>query len=663
MTPENMIEAISEKTIKLLLNSNEPLTSKAIALEINVSESSVKHNIKNVRDIVSSVQAELKSAPGKGFWIEVDEDQKKKLNEIINTNKDKAYSYNYRRKYILEILCKENSNYTLQIFADDLGVGKNVILKDLESIEKWLHFFDIEIIRIRNKGIQMKGGEFDVRQAIIYANTAFMDNIENDLDRPDDLDFRVSKSFYNYFMKMYPDNDIYYIQDLLLDVEQELDLRFEDFSFIQLVEYICVSYNRIQEGRLIIENNILNKCKIKLPVFNVARKVVAKLARGVQGYWMIEIHCMAAQFSLYGVYDEAATNSLIMEQYYSSEARKFVENLQRIIVNKKILISNNLIDDISLLFRKKKLLKSFQNINSNYLIKDIKKQLPSLYAVIMANVEYLEKEMTIKFTENDIAYITMLIDNAIEDTNDDLKVLLITSFDYNTSKYLENKIKRSVEHMYIKKVIHPDDLDKEDISKYDLLLTTVLLDNEKVIKISRRVDNFDLNLISKEVEKKRKEKHMLLVKEQKMFKEDLIVNNFKAKRKEDVIEAGAKLLHEKGYVTDKFCDVLIERENFISTAMGNGIAIPHGFKKEINDTAVAVIKLDHPIDWNEGEKVEIVFIIAINTDESEFIYNFFARFYELINDEARVEVLKKATNSKEIFQIVEELGNVIRIEE
>lgn len=653
-----MIEAISEKTIKILLNSSEPLTSKVIALEINVSESSVKHNIKNVRDILSSVGATLNSAPGKGFWIEADAFQKKKINNIINANKDKAYSFNYRRKYILEILYQTNSNYTLQIFADDLGVGKNIIVKDLENIEKWLGFFDVEIVRIRNKGIQMKGGEFNIRQAIIYSNTAFMDNIEMDLDRPDILDFRISKTFYNYFKKMYPKNDIYYIEDILLEVERELDIRFEDVSFIQLMEYICVSANRIKEGCLIIENNILNNCKISLPVFNVAKNVISKLAKDIQGYLMIEIHCMAAQFTIYGAYD-VASGSLIKEEYYEELAREFIEYLQKIIVNKKILVSNNLIEDMSLLFRKKKILKSYQIINSNYLKKDIKKQLPSLYAVVLANVEYLENKLKIKFTDNDIAYIVMLIDNAIEDTNDDLKTLLITSFDYNTRKYLENKIKRSIQHIKIEKVIHPYELKQEDVSKYELMITTVLLENSEALKVSRRVDTFDLDLIAKEVEKKRKEKQMIWVKEQKMFTEELILNNFKAKRKEEVLMAGAELLKEKGYVTDKFYDVLLERENFISTSMGNGIAIPHAFKTEIYETAVGVIKLERPILWNEGENVEVVFIIAIHSDESDFIYNFFARFYELMNDSVRLEVLKRANNEHEIFCAVEELGSVI----
>lgn len=654
-----MIEAISEKTIKVLLESDTLITSKMIALEIGMSESSVKHNMKEVRQIINASFATLKSVPGKGFWIEANEKQREALIAIVNENRDKAYSFNYRRNYILDILFQENADYTIQIFADDLGVGRNVIIKDLESIEKWLGFFDIQMIRIRNKGILIKGGEFDIRQAIIYNNTSLMDTMEMDLSRPDDLDFRVSKTFYNYFCKVYPKNDIYHIQDILLSAERELDYHFEDVSFIQLMEYISVAFNRIHKGCLVLENNILNKCKITLKEFEAAKHLILPTIGDIQAYLSIEIRCMAAQFSLYGSYEEATNSSFIKEEFYEYEARAFVERLQNIMLNKKILINDNLINDFTLLFKKKKLQKSYQIINSNYLKRDIKKQLPSLYAIILANVQPLEHALNVKFTENDIAYFVMLMDNAMEDTIDEVTILLITTFDYNTAKYLENKIKRCIRNIRIEKVIHLDQIEKEDFSLYDIVLTTVLLDIEGIIKISRRVDTFDLDLISREVKLKRNIKQMIITRDEKqLFKKDLICNNFKAKRKEDVFEKGVKLLSQQGYTTSAFYDVLIQRENFVSTAIGNGVAIPHGYKSEILKSGIAVIKLERPIDWNENEKVEVVFIIAIEMDNRKEIYNFFAKFYALIEDKEKLERIKLSKTNEEIYIALKEIGTI-----
>lgn len=651
-----MIEAISEKTIKLLLHQTHPLTSKEIALAIGMSESSVKHNMKDVKQILSQAHAVLKSVPGKGFWIEAEDTQKAILSTLVHENRDKAYSFNYRRNYILHILFQNHAEYTIQIFADDLGVGKNVIIKDLESIEKWLNFFDIKLNRVRNRGIMIEGGEFDIRQAIIYNNTSLMDNMVLDLHRPDDLDFRISNTFYNYFKKTYAEDDIYKIQDRLLKAEFALDYHFEDFSFIQLMEYVNVCVHRIKQQRTIQERTVLHRCKVTKRTNEVAKKLLLSCIEEPCERLDLEVHCMAAQLTLYGAYEDALNDSFIKDEFYENEARNFIYNLQSIMVNRKIMVNENLINDVALLFKKKKMQKSYQIMNSNYLKYDVKRQLPSLYAIVLANIQPLEYSLNAKFTENDIIYFVMLIDNAMEEQNDQIRILFITSFDDNTANYLMNKIKRSIPEIHIEKWIHPEEFKDEDGNAYDLILTTVLMEEEQIVKISRRVDTYDLDLIEREVEMKRKIKQRIIVKNQQLFSEDLIYHNFKAKRKEEVLERAVIMMTQQGYVTSRFYDVLMQRENFVSTAIGNGVAIPHGYKTEIKRSGIAVFKLDRPMDWTENEKVELVFIIAIDFDDAKEIHEFFTKFYALIDDKERLQEILNAKNKHEIYQIIEDIG-------
>ena len=652
-----MIEAISEKTIKLLLRHKEPMTSKQIANEIGMSESSIKHNMKEVRAIISSIHASLKSVPGKGFWIECDEVQRQNLSLLVDQDRDKTYSFHFRRNYILEVLFQENGEYTIQIFADDLGVGKNVIIKDLEAIEKWLSFFDIKLNRIRNRGIMIEGGEFDIRQAIIYNHTSLMESMDMNLERPDDLDFRISKTFYNYFSKVYNQECIYDIQNILLACECELDYHFEDFSCIQLLEYIYVSLQRIKAGHSITERTVLHHCKVTPLTYQSAKHILCHLNVGCD-VDDAEIHCMAAQLTLYGAYEDALSDSFIKDEFYENEARNFLDRLQNIILNQNIMVNENLIDDIATLFKKKKMQKSYQIMNSNYLKYDIKRELPSLYAIVLANIQPLEYALNAKFTENDIVYFAMLIDNAIEETSDEINMLFITTFDEHTARYLVKKIKRSIRMIRIDRMIHPDDFIHEDVSKYDVCLTTVLMDDERVIKISRRVDTYDLRIIEREVEKKRKDKQTIIVRDNQLFHEDLICCNFKARKKEEVIEQGVKMLTQQGYTNEAFYDVLLQRENFVSTAIGNGVAIPHGYKTEIIRSGIATFKLDRPIDWTEQEKVELVFIIAIELDDPKEIYDFFAKFYALLDDKQRLAKVMKANNSHELFLSLEHIGTI-----
>ena len=163
-----MLDITTEKIIHILLEKDEPITSKQIAKEINMSLSTVKHNMRYVREYIESCGAELQLLPRKGFLLQGEE---KRLQELANTSNDprnKAYSFDFRKHYILDILFQRNSNYTVQIFADDLAVGRTIITKDLELIKNWLSYFDLKLSIIKNRGVCLQGNEFNKRQAIIF---------------------------------------------------------------------------------------------------------------------------------------------------------------------------------------------------------------------------------------------------------------------------------------------------------------------------------------------------------------------------------------------------------------------------------------------------------------------------------------------------------------
>ncbi len=607
-----------------------------------------------MRKVIETSGGELNSLPGKGLWVSINDEQREKLNKVINENKDKSYYFSYRKSYILGILFHSNSNYTIQIFADDLGVGKNVIIRDLEVIEKWLKYFDLSLNKTRNKGISVAGGEFDKRQAIIYNNTSRMDEVIINDDKPDDIDYRVSQQFYSYFTQFYPQYDMFEPQEYLREVEEELGIVFDDVSFTQLLEYIAVSFDRISSGNLIMEPNVLNKCKISNEQFEVASDLIKTMIKNKKVYITLEARAMAAQFAIYGCF--ADETSFIKEAYYNDLAKSFVEKLQRIIINKKLLINDKLISDLAIFFYKKKMQKTYQVFSAPFMKHDIKQQMPSLYGIVMTNIQPLEDKLKVKFTENDIAYFVILLDNAIEGSNDELQILLYTSFDENTGKYLEKKLKKSIEGVRSIKAIRHENLKKTNTSEYDLVFTTAPCPIEGAIKISRRIDDYDIKIVQQKVDIKLKEKQEIIVNDYQMFYEKMILVHLNAKHKEEVIHKGFELLKEQGFVEDGFEQNMMQRENITPTSIGNEVAIPHVYKSFVKQSAVAVITLERPIEWSNEDKAQVIFLIAIDFETQQEIYSFFSQFYELIDDEQRIEELKNAESSSKILKVIRSTG-------
>lgn len=644
------MEYVTEKIIRYVLSQNEFKTAKQIAANINVSESSVKHNIAEAKMILSKVGGKLLSVPGKGFILESSSSDIEILKDEVFKLINQSDSYVYRQNYILNILFMKKSNYTIQIFADDLGVSRNTILYDLESIEKWLDFYNIKLMRVRNFGLTVEGDEFDIREAIMDSNKQLMEFTSIDIDRPDNFDLRISKTFFNYFSKFYSDSNLYNLQNLLKKAEERLNTHCADASFIQLIEYLAILKRRVNEGNIIVKKNILSKYKSSYVEYSVAKDLIYTLFPITEKFLTMEIHCLAIQFTLYGCYDRAS-RGVYEEEYYIGLAVTLLKNIQN-VAQIEMSLTDDMITNIANLFIKKQIRESYQPVPNKYLINDIKTNLSSIYGVVLANMRLMEDSFHFTVKDTDVAYIAMLIDNAKIEKKELVKTLFITSFDKNISVYLKNKIERNVHNISIIKIMEFEDYNVESFKDYDLVLTTVLMDNQTPIKISRRVDQVDLDRIQRAVNEKIQNRYRMTIYKQSLFDENLILVNHIFKKKEDAIKAGCALLEKFNYVTKDFYNVLIERENIVPTTIGKGIAMPHGFKKGVLKSGVAIIKLKNPLEWNEKDKVDLIFIFAINLDNRKEVMTLFQNFYRLVSEDGNLINIKNSTTSAELLEYI-----------
>ena len=71
-------------------------------------------------------------------------------------------------------------------------------------------------------------------------------------------------------------------------------------------------------------------------------------------------------------------------------------------------------------------------------------------------------------------------------------------------------------------------------------------------------------------------------------------------RDDAIRQAGAALI-EAGAVDPSYVDAMLERENSVSTFVGEGVAIPHGTlagKDAVKDDAIVVLRFPDGVDWD-----------------------------------------------------------------
>mgnify|MGYP001573501848 CR=1 FL=1 len=146
------------------------------------------------------------------------------------------------------------------------------------------------------------------------------------------------------------------------------------------------------------------------------------------------------------------------------------------------------------------------------------------------------------------------------------------------------------------------------------------------------------------------------VKLSSLLKEKFIELCFKGKNKKEIIAELVGVVSQSGKIKDKkaFTKALIDREKLGSTAIGNGVAIPHAKIDGLDKILLAFGRVDAGVDFSslDGEKTYIFFALASSKKEIGAHLKVLASVSHLIKDKFIVELLKKANNKKEVLKII-----------
>jgi len=120
---------------------------------------------------------------------------------------------------------------------------------------------------------------------------------------------------------------------------------------------------------------------------------------------------------------------------------------------------------------------------------------------------------------------------------------------------------------------------------------------------------------------------------------DIIINSGKGKNKKSLVSA------------------ILARENLGSTAIGNGVAVPHAKIDSIKHTVLAFGRSAAGVDFNslDGEKTHLFFMLISPKEDIGAHLKILAKISHLIKDRFMVGLFKKANSKKEILSMIANL--------
>lgn len=130
------------------------------------------------------------------------------------------------------------------------------------------------------------------------------------------------------------------------------------------------------------------------------------------------------------------------------------------------------------------------------------------------------------------------------------------------------------------------------------------------------------------------------------------------KSREDALRRIIHAVAEKGLLKDEkeVYAKLMERENIQSTAVGNGVAIPHCFTDEIPDliVIVALSRGGMEFDSFDGKPTQVVFLLMGSSQEYTVHLKALARIARLIKSAAFITKLISSASVRDMVRAFDE---------
>jgi mannitol/fructose-specific phosphotransferase system IIA component (Ntr-type) len=100
-------------------------------------------------------------------------------------------------------------------------------------------------------------------------------------------------------------------------------------------------------------------------------------------------------------------------------------------------------------------------------------------------------------------------------------------------------------------------------------------------------------------------------------------------------------------------DAVFERESQLTTGIGRGVAIPHGYTAAIEGHLCAVGLAEQPLDFSaiDGQPVRIVILFVCNPRDTQGHVTLLTQIARLLNQPASREAIENASSAAELRQV------------
>lgn len=634
-----MLTKRQKELLELLTQQSDFQTVEYFASKLGVSKRTTHSELGIIDEYLQSSGEYLEKKRGVGIAL-------KRFKEVgvIKEKNEGSDIYNTfnRRIEIMNLLLFEEKVVSFNHLSDNFMVSKSSIIKDFEFIMKILNVGSKIKLCSDVHGTSLLGTEEDVQKAMLQFNRYLLSNSEVYLDEDFAEKIKLLNAYYGESLMSVCSNILYtYIRENVNAIS--------DYYVQNILSVFIILVYRIAKGHHIEE--LLQTDSDEATIFfeESAVRMLHKAALRLElSYTNEDVHYLSLQLI-----------SNRFEPLPDDEIDEVI--VERLLARVSAALNINFASDQKLEEQLKNhippmiyRLKS-NNKTENPFTAQIKNEFSMTFNIIWVVLSEYEEELEISFNEDEIAFLTMYFQAAIERARMNRKILIVCQMGIATSELLINRIKSILPSLDTFEIASVAELEQTNLDEYDLVISTVKVEipKKEVIQVSPFLSKEDIERVkTSEFLPSIENKVVKLVRSHHLMKfvnKNYVFVDTDFSSKEELIEQVGETLIENNFVTRPFVQTVQEREELGGTDLPTGTAVPHGNSTYVNQTIIVVIKNKKKFKWNKYY-VDLVFLICIAKQDTFQTRNILSDIYNIIDDNEQLKQLREATSNEVLYR-------------
>lgn len=591
----------------------ETLPQDELAKRLDVSTRTVRADITVLNDIMQQYGAHFVHNRGSGYQLKVEDIALFSLlkQPVRPTNPTPRTAAERVNRLLIRFL---TSAYSLKLedLADEWFISRGTLQNDMPEVREHLARYHLDIETKPRYGMKLYGAELSIRACL--TDLLFQLN-------PDD----PTRSFLK--AESLAADAVQPLTEFMHQLFAPSSIQLTDEGEQYLILYCAVAVKRIAGGYPLTDFDVeeeepaVKQASVKLAA-ELKRLVGKEIPAAEEAYLRVNIAVRRVQ-SLLPTDINADDDESLVVYILSYINANYNYDLQR---DKQL--RSDLLTHIKAMITRVK----YQINIPNPLLGNIKQHYPMAYDVTLAAVSSWGKYSPYSLSENEIGFLVLHIGVGLERHYNigyqrHPQAMLVCDTGNSTIRMIQAQISRKFPQIVITRVISLRDYEKLAHIDEDFIIANARVTerNKPVIVLSPFPTDYQMEQLGKLVLVDRTRPYML----EKFFDKRHFMRLDEPMTQAQLFRRVCTQLEEEGYVDDEFYPSVVEREEIVSTMLGEGIALPHSLGLLAKKTVVITILSPHGIKWGDGETAHVIFLLAISKadyEEAMAIYDLFVTF-------------------------------------